>query len=367
MFAINENIFTQKKSSRVADRYVSNSPVTLELTKRRRWCDMTIPAEYVKTLEVGAIQAHENLAIFPLLLGEFKEPGYILLDEALAQSLIEIGEASTQGIVNEILVRNRADRPVLILDGEILVGAKQNRVVNASTLIGLKGEVKIPVSCVEQQRWRYQSENFTESRRFSYARMRAQKNEQVSQCLFSSGIFAADQGAIWDEVDRKQKEMRVESPTQAVNDVYEGYEDKLSGYCEAFQPIDGQAGAVVYVNGEFTCLDSFDSPAVLHKLYKKMVESYALDALELAGQEKKVVDGGAVKELLGRIEDSKVTAYPSVGLGEDLRLSTNGLTGSCLVVGGQVIHLALFAAAKAEGNRPGSPLSRPSRRRRGQQ
>ena len=66
------------------------------------------------------------------------------------------------------------------------------------------------------------------------------------------------------------------------------------------------------------------------------------------------------------MEDSKVKAYPSVGLGEDLRLSAKGLTGSCLVVDGKVIHLALFASANAEGNRPGSPLSRPSRRRRGQ-
>ncbi len=328
---------------------------------------MTIPAEFLKTLQLGEIQEHENLAIFPFLLGEFKEPDYLLLDEALAQSAIEIGEANIQGIVNEILVRNKADKPVLILDGEILIGAKQNRVVNASTLVGPKAEVKIPVSCVEQQRWHYQSEKFTESKRFSYSKMRAQKNVQVTECLMSNGVFCADQRAIWDEVDRKQKEMRVESSTRAVNDVYEGYEEKLSRYRDAFKPVDGQAGAAVFVNGEFTCLDAFDSPASLKKLYQKMVESYALDALELAGQEKKVVDEGAVKELLDRMGDSRVKAYPSVGLGEDLRLSARGLTGSCLVVDGKVFHLALFAAAKAEGNRPGSPLSRPSRRRRGQQ
>jgi hypothetical protein len=255
----------------------------------------TILSEFLKTLQVGEIQAYENLVIFPLLSAEFKEPGYILLDEALAQGAIEIGEANAQGIVNEILVCNKADMPVLILDGEILIGAKQNRVVNASTLIGPNGEVKIPVSCVEQQRWRYQSEKFTESKRFSYARMRAQKNEQVSQCLFSHGAFAADQGAIWDEVDRKQREMRVESSTRAVNDVYEGYEEKLGKYRDAFQPMDGQAGAVVFVNGEFTCLDAFDSPASLKKLYNKMVESYALDALELAEQENKIVEGQLLK------------------------------------------------------------------------
>ena len=81
---------------------------------------------------------------------------------------------------------------MLILDGEILIGAKQNRVVNASTLVGPKIDVKIPVSYVEQQRLQDQSEKFTESKRFSYSKMRAKKNVQVTECLMSIGAFSAD-------------------------------------------------------------------------------------------------------------------------------------------------------------------------------
>lgn len=242
---------------------------------------MAVTVDFLKKLKVGEAQAKDNLVIFPLLVDESVEPGYLLLDEALEQGILEVLEASREGIVNEILVRNKGDRPVLILDGEILIGAKQNRVVNASILVGPKIELKVPVSCVEQQRWRYVSEKFTESRRFSYARMRAQKNEQVADCLMSFGSFAADQGAIWDEVERKQREMRVESATRAVNDVYESHEEKLRKYCEAFHALEKQAGAAVFINGRFTCLDAFGSPASLRKLYKKMVESYALDALEV--------------------------------------------------------------------------------------
>ena len=49
---------------------------------------MTIPVEFLKTLQVGEIQNHENMAIFPLLHAEFEEPGYILLDEALTHDVI---------------------------------------------------------------------------------------------------------------------------------------------------------------------------------------------------------------------------------------------------------------------------------------
>ena len=46
-------------------------------------------------------------------------------------------------------VINGADRPVLLLDGEELVGAKQNRVLNTSVLVAKGARLDIPVSCVE--------------------------------------------------------------------------------------------------------------------------------------------------------------------------------------------------------------------------
>jgi len=184
------------------------------------------------------------------------------------------------------------------MDGEILTGAKQNRVVNASILVGARAELKIPVSCVEQGRWRYVAEKFTESRRFSYARLRAQKSAQVAQSLHAFRAFSADQGAIWDEVERKQREMGAESPTGAVNGVYESHEEKLKKYCAAFLPLEGQVGAAVFINGRFVCLDAFDSPASLRRLYPKMIESYALDALEQAGRDKKEPENSAAEQLL---------------------------------------------------------------------
>jgi hypothetical protein len=48
----------------------------------------------------------------------------------------------------------------LIVEGEELLGAKQNRIVNATFLVAGKTEIVIPVSCVEQRRWRYDSESF---------------------------------------------------------------------------------------------------------------------------------------------------------------------------------------------------------------
>jgi hypothetical protein len=63
------------------------------------------------------------------------------------------GEVSRGGSVPELKVVNKSDRMLLILDGEGLVGAKQNRIVNTTILIAGNTTTVIPVSCVEQGRW----------------------------------------------------------------------------------------------------------------------------------------------------------------------------------------------------------------------
>jgi len=57
---------------------------------------------------------------------------YLTLKEALEKRLLVIKEVSAQASVPELKVINNADLPVLLLDGEELAGAKQNRVLNTT-------------------------------------------------------------------------------------------------------------------------------------------------------------------------------------------------------------------------------------------
>ncbi|CAN5614491.1 hypothetical protein BH23ACI1_BH23ACI1_19370 [soil metagenome] len=67
--------------------------------------------------------------------------GYAVLDQALALKAFEITEVSEHGSVPELRVVNWGAEPVLIVDGEELVGAKQNRVVNLSILVAGRSEL----------------------------------------------------------------------------------------------------------------------------------------------------------------------------------------------------------------------------------
>lgn len=114
-------------------------------------------AALLKRLEIGQPSRYDGLAMFPLVGGKSGAADYETLDEALTHGTLRVREVSRQGSVPELKVDNRGERPVLVLDGEELVGAKQNRVVNLTVLIPALTTVKVPVSCVEMGRWSYRT------------------------------------------------------------------------------------------------------------------------------------------------------------------------------------------------------------------
>ena len=102
------------------------------------------------TLRVGEAGEFRNLKVFPIFSSYPVSNGYTLLDDAVKTGKFVVKEISEGGSVPNLKVINQLDEDVLILDGEALVGAKQNRIVNTTIIIGKMKEVVIPVSCVEQ-------------------------------------------------------------------------------------------------------------------------------------------------------------------------------------------------------------------------
>jgi hypothetical protein len=118
---------------------------------------------FLSKLELGELQAFNNMAIIPLFSSVNHAPRYLSLGEALEKGLLTVTEVSQAGAVPELKVSNTSDLPVLLLDGEELAGAKQNRVLNTTILLVENSETIIPVSCTEHGRWDYATPVFAES------------------------------------------------------------------------------------------------------------------------------------------------------------------------------------------------------------
>src|SRR5687768_14063418 len=127
----------------------------------------------LRSLHLGSPTAVHDLVVVPLLKSEADHHTYTTLDEAIENDLADVTEISETGSVCQLLVKNRSPRAILILDGEELVGAKQNRIVNLTILVAAESTLEIPVTCVEAGRWRQRSKAFSTAGRAHYASSRA--------------------------------------------------------------------------------------------------------------------------------------------------------------------------------------------------
>ena len=168
---------------------------------------------------------------------------------------------------------------MLIVEGEELVGAKQNRIVNATFLVAGKTEIVIPVSCVEQGRWRYDSNEFSSSNKMMHASLRRNHQMDVQYSLRHGEGYRSNQGRIWEDISGKLDRMNVSAPTAAMADAYDSFENKLSDFLQAFALIEWQVGAVFAINGQILGLECFGCSDTFSRFFNKLVKSYALDAL----------------------------------------------------------------------------------------
>lgn len=187
-------------------------------------------------LTLGEARQHQTLTMTPLFAADHSEPDYLTLDEALARGELQITELSEGGSVPELRLINKAGLAVLLLDGEELVGAKQNRVLNLSLLAPAAATITIPVSCVEAGRWSSASPAFSSKGRAFYASGRARKAGHVTESIRARGQRESHQGEIWQDIAAKSVRMGSRSETDAMACLYEGFDEVMAQYVQAMTP-----------------------------------------------------------------------------------------------------------------------------------
>jgi hypothetical protein len=308
--------------------------------------------EFLKTLTVGELETHDNLTIFPVFTTTPQKNGYSLLDEAVKTGKFSVTEVTEGGSVPNLKVENGLDQDVLILDGDILIGAKQNRSVTTTIIIGRKSKSVIDVNCVERGRWHYKGSNFTASDKPMFSRARASKSRSVNYSLRENKSYAADQGKVWDDINEKSTRFSLEdenykaSGTEAANEMYASYEDRIKAYEGSFKPKVGQVGFVVLIDGKVAGCDIFGNPGVLNRAFGKGIRSYILDAIEKSSDKNKKSPVGDSRKkaaaFLAGVGKLKPEVFPSTGKGMNIRFEGKSSNGFAALDGDQVVHLAAF-------------------------
>jgi ARG/rhodanese/phosphatase superfamily protein len=280
------------------------------------------------------------LAVFPLF-GPDPELDY----RSFAQGRdagVAIKEIQSAARVNDLLVANPTDKPVLLYEGEEVLGAQQNRTFDITVLVAAGATIKVPVSCVEAGRWdhRRHSEDFDVAPQAAYPELRRAKNQQVREHLALGLEARAAQSAVWDAIDAKSRRHGSRSPTGAMHDLYESRRGRLNELTRSIGLHDGQIGALAAIGGQFSVLDCVSRPDVFAAMHGPLIQGYALDALESDEADPPSIESarGFVSLVIG----SEPSERDGIGLGRELRFASDGIAGSGLVHETELVHLTAF-------------------------
>ena len=268
--------------------------------------------------------SYKNLTIFPVRGAD--RPGsdaYITLDEGTKSGTVVIterGTGQTAGIVrpqpanrsprqqsvgyssgasvNELALVNRSGKKLILLAGEVIVGGKQDRIVQEDLVIPpVSVPVALSVFCVEHGRWTPRTAGYS-SGGGSAARTTAAPMEAAApdDTKFSSlGAVAHPklraaaqdkkaQGEVWSEVSKNNTKLGTANGTDTYQEVYSSKRvgAQMNDYLralerEVLQP--GVVGVVVARNGRAVWADVFASQRLFAAYWPKLLKSYVVDAL----------------------------------------------------------------------------------------
>jgi hypothetical protein len=306
------------------------------------------PTNLAPAMELGELAVHTlpgpPVSVGPVtlvpLFTQGDGPEADLLEEGIARGHSVVTEIGENGMVNLLNVNHQGPHVLLLLDGEEVVGAKQNRVFNASFLVPPGASVQVPVSCVEHGRWSYKSAHFDSPSRTITTRARSSKLDRTSNSVIMRGRYDSDQRAVWHDVDRYLERTKTVSTTSAFADAAErriaAIEDRIP------EPAPGQTGVAVVHGEQLVSIEILGSPDLFRRSWKKIARGILAEIYERVPPPSDAT--ASVSRVLSQLGAIPVARNTPPGCGETLH-GKNGIAVGAVVRDGRVYHVLVGGSA----------------------
>ncbi|MBE0655161.1 MAG: hypothetical protein IH594_15275 [Bacteroidales bacterium] len=261
---------------------------------------------------------------------------------------LKIIEAAKEGVVGKLIAENNTEHHLLLIDGDMLAGAKQNRILNRSILLAPGSKTVIDVSCIERLRWRYVSDDFKNPDSTADHDLRSAKAASASYSFGQEeGSPMETQQRVWVHIHNEMKLMNIADST-------ENYIE-LTRYSKAsktneipfpeFRQEPGCNGLAVISEGKVRCIDIFGTeevygyyfPLLRDAAFSKALNTDRDDIVDIQEAFFRAVDALDAVGDAGRRVDEKY-----IGSGMMKIAEPDGLIGFELTMDGQPVHMAVF-------------------------
>jgi hypothetical protein len=289
-------------------------------------------------LELREAFRGEGATLVSLELAGGAGRAYPLLHEALGAGSAIVNEVGA-GTVNTLSITNKGGEPVLVLEGEIVVGAKQNRTITETLLVAAGATVPVRVGCVEQGRWDAPSAQFRSGRHTMDSPSRRAAVKEVA----AAGIV--NQARLWSHV----KALAADYGSHNSTADYEQTMARPAGSAERetlkVAPSETRVGMMVLLDGRFIGVDVVSHPNTWNALAPRLLPSYfvGLDVVRRHPELLRSTAQAPPAEWLGYATLGDVVTAPTAGLGRRILVRSGALNGAGLWHEDHPAHLAVFA------------------------
>ena len=293
-------------------------------------------------LRLGESKQEGGLEVVALLRdGDGGLPRVLLTKQAVELGLLEIVEQG-EGVVQELLARNSGELPVAILEGDTLVGCKQNRVVAHSVIVAPGTSLGIPVGCMEHGRWHHETRQFAVGAMKMAPELRSRTQRDVRTSFLACGERRLDQHRLWQDVDDTLAACRTVSSTSDYYEIVKREGRDARERAASLAPAPGQVGAIVLADGALAGLEVTDHHALWSAMAEATLSSYLVGLQR--GRSPRGAARAAAREWVSRVQAARVRTSPGLGRGTDLDVEGPGLAGVGLALGERPLHVAVFPA-----------------------
>jgi hypothetical protein len=261
---------------------------------------------------------YENISVFPVVSSYSQDTSpFLTLEEGLATGEVTVREQgsetmvrgrdgrpvyiphpATSASVNQLVLINRSRRPLLLLAGELVSGGKQDRVIGKDRIVPSGGPpLPLDVFCVEHGRWTG-SAQFAAALTIVHPSVREkaavdQKQTEVWDAVRSGTTSAKPAAAPPPRIssDNLQSAIAGNGRTEAYEKIYESRAVGVSiddfvnevqrRFASATSGLKGErvVGVVVAYGGDVAWSDIFASGDLFEHYWRKLLRSYAVEAL----------------------------------------------------------------------------------------
>jgi hypothetical protein len=287
---------------------------------------------------------------------------YVLAAKAMADKTLVVEEVSREGSVPTLLVTNHLEMPVLILEGDLLIGGKQNRLSNSSVLIPKKTKMPLPVSCVEHGRWHHkvprpestrpeatQTES-THPEAFapSLDCIAAPVHRELKRAKLSQHPVSV-QMKVWDSIENVQQARAYCSETSDHEELLQISRSELEDFLESTHCPDDAVGVAVVVGEDSYALDLFDQAATCRHYWKMKIHSSLMQRGRLTDCEQ-LFSSEKLEQDIGELQQSRWQVRPERAAGKESRLGSElqtltdrGSMATALAYEQLPVHLTLLS------------------------